>query len=856
LFDISGPQPRQTQAIPVPNSFTGIAFSPDGARFYVSGGVDDVVHSFERSGGTWAEAGAPIALGHEVGNGLAPDPGVAPKSTAGVAVAPDGKVLLVANYQNDSISFVDLAARTKSAELDLRPGKTDPKKSGVAGGEFPYWIAIKDDRTAYVSSLRDREIVVLRLGDRPSIAARIPVRGSPNRMVLSRDGSRLYVAADISDRVVEIDTAENRVLAEIPTTAPDGYVPDKSAKGSIPNSLALSPDEKTLYVTDGGTNAVAVIALGSAPRIAGLIPTGDYPNSVSVGADGKTLYIVNGKSAAGPNPSNCVATSANQPASAGCPASRPKHTGNQYILQLMKAGLLTLPVPDAPALETLTGLVAANNRFSEAVSPEDRATMAALRSRIKHVIYIVKENRTYDQILGDLATGNGDPALTQFSAAVTPNQHRLASAFVDLDDFFDAGEVSGDGWIWSTAARTTDYTQKTIPVNYAGRGMTYDSEGTNRNVNTGLASSAERRKANPMNTDDPDILPGAHGVAAPDGPDDEEDGGYLWNAALRAHKSIRNYGFFIDLARYENDFKSADLAPKAEAARLPLLHAPHDTRTQVAFPADKNLAPFTDPYFRGFDNNFADFYRFQEWAREFDQYAKNGKLPQLELVRFMHDHMGDFGTAADGVNTPETQQADNDYAVGLLVEKLARSPYAKDTLVFVVEDDAQDGPDHVDAHRSIAFVAGAYVKHGAVVSTRYSTVNLLRTIEDILGIAHLSLNDGAARPMADLFDLDRPDWSFDAQVPRILRTTQLPLPAEAQKSGATDPGRPLHDAAYWADKTRGMAFDVEDKVDAPTFNRILWDGLMPGRPYPDTRSHADLRTNRDQLLNAPGDAPR
>jgi YVTN family beta-propeller protein len=846
IFDISAGAPRQLQALPVPNSFAGMAFAPDGTRFYVSGGVDDCVHVFERSGAGWAETGAPIELGHQAGNGLAPDPAVSPRGAAGLAVTPDGKTLLVANFENDSVSLIDLQARSKTAELDLRPGKIDPAKSGVAGGEFPYWIAVKNPRTAYISSERDREIVGLSLGGKPAVAARIPVKGSPNRMVLSRDGRRLYVAADDSDLVLAIDTQTNRVISEIPATAPEGFLPDPRMTGSIPNSLALSPDEKTLYVTDGGTNALAVIALDGKPRVTGLIPTGDFPNAVSVSADGKTLYVINGKGPAGPNPANCVPTSARQPASSGCPTSRPKRSGNQYMLQLTKAGMLTLPVPDAPTLEKLTSQVAANNHFSESVSPEDETTMAALRARIKHVIYIVKENRTYDQILGDLPTGNGDPALAQFPATLTPNQHKLASTFVDVDDFFDAGDVSGNGWIWSTAARTTDYAEKTIPVQYARRGFTYDEEGTNRYVNTGIATLADRREANPMTADAPDILPGAHSVTAPDGPDGDEDGGYLWNAALRSGKSIRNYGFFLDLMRYEDDFKQPDLAKKAEALRIPLLHDPFATKSRVAFPSDKALAPFTDLYFRGFDNNFADLFRYREWAREFDRYAKDGKLPALEFVRFMHDHMGNFATAADGVNTPETQQADNDYAVGLLVEKLAHSRYAKDTLVFVVEDDAQDGPDHVDAHRSIAFIAGPYVKHGVVISTRYSTVNLLRTIEDVLGIAHLSLNDSHARPMADLFDLKQADWSFDAVVPDILRSTQLPLPGLRKAATA----RPLHDAAYWAEKTRGMDFGIEDKLDTPAFNRILWEGLMPGRPYPQTRSHADLRADRAALLGA------
>jgi hypothetical protein len=450
--------------------------------------------------------------------------------------------------------------------------------------------------------------------------------------------------------------------------------------------------------------------------------------------------------------------------------------------------------------------------------------MAALHQRIKHVIYIVKENRTYDQILGDLKASNGDANITQFPQVITPNFHAIATQFVNLDNFYCSGEVSMDGWQWSTASRSSDINDKTVPINYAGRGLSYDSEGAARDVNMAYATSAERHQFNPINPLDPDLLPGLANEVELDGPNGEEGGGYLWNTALRAGKSVRNYGFWEDLTLYS--------APAALGG-IPLVRDPFSVGLRVAFPATADLLPITDIYFRGFDPAMPDFWRFKEWEREFDGYVTNKNLPQFEMVRFMEDHTGSFSTAIDGVNTPELQQADNDYAVGLLIDKIAHSPYAHDTLIFVLEDDSQDGPDHVDAHRSTGYVAGPFVKQGVVVSTHFSTVNMVRTIEDILGVEHLNLHDGGAHPMAEIFDLHQRKWTFDATPSDILRTSStLPLPPKP--AGATTlPLRPTHNSAWWANHTRGFDFRSEDRVDAQTFNRLLWTGLKGDLlPYP------------------------
>jgi hypothetical protein len=257
-----------------------------------------------------------------------------------------------------------------------------------------------------------------------------------------------------------------------------------------------------------------------------------------------------------------------------------------------------------------------------------------------------------------------------------------------------------------------------------------------------------------------------------------------------------------------------------------------------------------NPYFRSFDQNAPDFYRFQEWEREFDAAVKTGNLPSLTLLRFAHDHFGNFGTAEDGIKTPALQFADNDYAVGMVMEKLSKSPFSGDTLVFVVEDDAQDGPDHVDAHRSDAFVVGPYVKHNAVVSERYTTVSLVHTIEAVLGLTPSSIYAAASAPMSEVFDPAQSAWTYTALVPKILRTTDLPLPAATAENTSPAPGlaRDTHDAKYWQRRLGDMDYDAEDKLDVGRFNRDLWLGMMGKIPYPAERSGKDLRNGRAELL--------
>ena len=293
--------------------------------------------------------------------------------------------------------------------------------------------------------------------------------------------------------------------------------------------------------------------------------------------------------------------------------------------------------------------------------------------------------------------------------------------------------------------------------------------------------------------------------------------------------------------------KSAGGLQPADYAGAPTnyLRNPHALGVPVATSTNPTLAPFTDPYFRGFDNAFPDVWRVEEWQREFANYVTNSNLPSLTLLRLMHDHTGNFGGASPavaGLNTPELQQADNDLAVGRVAETLAHSPYAGNTLILVLEDDAQAGPDHVDAHRSTAYVVGPYVKHHAVVSTRYSTVNLVRTIEDILGLDHLGLNDAYQRPMTEVFDLFQPNWTYSSVASTALATTQIATLDPTIRFAEGPVVTPTQTAEYWAKATRGFDWSAADRVPADLFNRVVWEGLRPGVPYPMQRSGEDLRT--------------
>lgn len=816
---------RLVQTLTVPNAYSGVAWTPDGKGILVGGGLDDAVFRFER-GPDGFRAAAKIKLGHKQGNGADVRP-----QAAGVAVSPDGTRALVANYYNDSVSLIDLATNTVLAERDLRPGKIDPAKSGVPGGEFPFAIAWIDGAHAVVSAPRDRELVLLSVAPSAvSVSGRIATMGQPTALLYDGKAGRLYATEDNADRLATVDPVAGKLIAEPRLAAPGEDVP--GGKGLNPNGLSLTPDGR-LLVTLGGINALAVVSREG--KVEGMVPTGWYPSAVATDATGKGVFVVNRKSPPGPNPLGCLPKLASIK-SQGTACGK----DNQYIYQLEKAGLLSFPMPSAEVLARTTAQVASNLGVNDKAARVQAArTMAALRAKIRHVVFIVKENRTYDQVLGDLSVGNGDPSLAILGRRLSPNHHRLAEQFVTLDNFYDSGEQSSTGWTWTTAARVTDTLEKTAPVNYAKRGLAYESEEIDRNVPSALGMDG-RRKVNPATPADPDLLPGRATLTGPDADGDDDDAkgaGFLWSAAIRAGLSVRNYGF-ADASVYDPG-KPGDVLPSRE---------PWKTGTPIWTPADRQLATRSDPYFRGFDQRVPDYWRLLEWQREFARQAKTGVMPRLTLMRLSHDHFGDFKEAIDGVNSVETQMADNDYAVGMVMETLAKSPFARSTLVFVIEDDAQNGADHVDARRSIAYVVGAYVRQKAVVSARYTTVSMLRTIGDLLGIKPLSLNAQMTLPMTGVFDLSlQPNWSYRAVASDVLKATQLPIAADRFEPASAALACPTRSAEFWANAMAGQDFTKEDRLDTARFNAALWQGLGRGAE-PVGRTGADLSLNRESLL--------
>ena len=868
IFDVSSGQLAKQQQLNLPNAFSGLVWAPTGDRFYVSAGIDDRVYVYRRQGEEFVPDAPFILLEHNT-NQTEPLPdydggllkGTAAEAAAtgavvtGLGISQDGATLVTANFQNDSISIIDAASRQVTREVKFfEPGDT------VATGEYPYDVKLVSNASgaatkAFVSSQRDDEVLAVDL--QTYATTRIPVEAQPNKMLLSTDQSRLYVANGNDDSISEINTSNNRVVRTLSIARPG-----EKYKGSNPNSLALSPDQKTLYVTLGGENAVAVLNLQNG-EVVGRIPTGWYPNSVSVSADGGTLYVVNLKGNAGPNPSGGLSTEAGN--------ARNTTARNEYILALQKSGVSTIPVPDSRTLRALTRQVNRNNGFDQRASKDPM--MAFLQTKIKHVVYIIKENRTYDQVLGDLPFGNGDPDLTLFPEPVSPNHHKLAVDYVTYDNFYDSGSISGDGWGWSTFGRTTDYTEKTVHILYgtAGfQGLTYDYEGKNRFLFPALPNEAANSSPTTVRitslidpTGSSSILPGDTDLSAPVGNsnlDPDARGGYLWDSALRAGKTVRAYGPLADLTDffYVPSGNDPTEFSTENPLYIPIRPDPFADGIPQAPPSKTSLIGKTDVYFRGYDMNEPDIYAFNEWKRDVEAYVDDaGALPNLMVIALPHDHFGRFGTAVAGVNTPDAQMADNDYATGLVVDYLSHRPEWKETAIVIVEDDAQNGPDHVDAHRSLAYIISPYTKRNELISTRYTSVNIIRTIEDLLGIDYIGITDANAQPMAENFTRQANLTPYTAILPGNLCQAPVDVEALGLTAACQNPNAPKsvavrsrHNAAWWANATKVFDFDGVDRLDADEFNHVLWSGIKgDDAPYPTQRGGLDLRHNRQQLLS-------
>ncbi|HEX5082043.1 MAG TPA: beta-propeller fold lactonase family protein [Blastocatellia bacterium] len=740
------------QTVSVKKSWLGLAFAPDGKRFFVSGGDDNEVMVFDFAGGKAALSGRIILGGadyHKLNDrerAEARRKGLGEFAfPAGIAVTPDGRRLYVAENLTNKVAVVDLATRQVITK--------------IAVGEYPYDCEIsRDGGRVYVSNWGGRSVAVI---DSTSnqVVNNIPAGDHPNDLELTRDGKTLYVANANSNTVSVIDTAQMKEIEAISTA-----LHPKSPIGSTPNAVALSPDEKTLYIANADNNDVAVVdvARRGNSEVEGFIPTGWYPTSVRVSRDGKRIFVANGKGVAsaanpqGPNPY--------------------KGRTQQYIGSLLKGTVSIIKLPAKTNLARLTRRVYANSPYTDEMLKAARApkekTAVPVRigapSPIKYVIYVVKENRTYDQVLGDMKEGNGDPSLCIFGEEVTPNQHAIAREFTLFDNFYVDAEVSADGHNWSMAAYATDYTEKTWPTNYSGRGRTYDYEGGKK-------------------------------IARP-------TGGYIWDYCARAGVTYRSYGEFISTREGKpggggDTGSDPGAAPKRENYTNENALEGHFSRT-----------------FPSWDLNIPDNKRIDAWLEEFREYEKNGQLPQFQIVRIGGNHTQ--GTRP-GAPTPRAHVAENDLAVGRLVEIVSHSErYWKETAIFIVEDDAQNGSDHVDAHRSIAFVVSPYTRRRYVDSTMYTTSGMLRTMELILGLPPMSQYDAAATPMYNSFtnkaDLT-PFKHLDARIDL------------AEKNPANAPG---------AQRSAQLDFSKEDAAPDIEFNEIIWKSVRGA----DSRMPAPVRS--------------
>ena len=770
IIDVQSQTLKQT--IGIANSFVGVAFGPDGNTIYVGGGASNDVKIFKATGGVFAAAGTiPISGG--------PQP-------SGLTLNADGSRLYVALNQTNEVGIIDTATKAVMR---------------VKAGTYPYTTVISaDGRKVYVSNWggkipgpgdftdgQNPVIVDSRTGipvsgtvsvlDTASntIVKQIDVGLHPTGMALSPGGDRVYVTNANSDTVSVIDTATDAVVKTL-SVGEDGREGTPLLGGS-PNAVAASADGRTLFVANGAQNAVAVVdATATADAVRGLIPTGWYPTAVALDHSGTRMFIASGYGfgSIAPVP--------------------PPREGRSYVDRVGVVSVLN--VPDRWDLKRFTEQVYRNNgsfpRDFNGNDPEhgrdgehgrDDDEKGGLGgpiprnigqgSPIKHVFYIIKENRTYDQVFGDLPQGNGDPSLVEFGRDVSPNHHALAEQFVLLDNYYGPGDQSALGHRWVLQSYPSDWVHK---------------------------------YGNARNNQNPMLL----------GPTDA-----IYDHAKARGLTVRAYGE-----------RGANTITPANATWTDIYNDWKNGTTNVNIAAQAIIVGLRDVYhpkYAAAESRVPDNYRADIFLKDFAEYEKNGNLPNLVLLLLYDDHTE--GTSP-GFPTPRAAVADNDLALGRIVDAISHSHYWKESAIFVTEDDSQDGLDHVDGHRTVGLVASPYVKHGRVDSHFFSIINVFRTIEQILGLSPVNQFDSAAEPMFSVFT-PKPDVT-----PYSARPNQIPLnemnPPMASLSGLQ---RQLAKFSLTIDSSE------PDSTDAELLNRAIWHSVKGfGTPYnygrPIPRSHA------------------
>ena len=817
--------------------YIGLAFSSDGKHLYASvGSLSDPVGSGRgntgngiavyrfASGKVSPERFIPIPLqtlssGKSLAVGLAAPVGKAISYPAGLTVIPDNghDKLLVANNLSDNVVLLDPANGKILQTFDLSAGDLVPYA-------YPYTVvATRDGHRAWCSLWNTSQVaefdltsakvvrwIKLKQPDDP-----LAPGSHPTAMLLSPDEKFLRVALSNADEVVEISTTTNDISG--------AFVSRSSAQkyaGTYPTALAQSRDGRYMFVGASSLDAVAVFDTSqphtgsskndedTASMPVGFVPTDLYPSALAVHGDDLLIATAKGEG-----------SRANK--EMGKTVYETKHKEHAYIPTLIRGSIARLNIPAAlEKLPQYTEMVERDNLFH---SDPGTVNFSSGQNPIKHVIYVIKENRTYDQVLGDLKVGDGDPSLNMYGEDITPNEHRLALQFGVLDNFYDSGEVSGDGHLWSTAAITSDYNEKNWQIAYRGKERTYDFQG-------------QLSDEFPLDHNMPDV--------------DDPSTGYLWDNLARNHVSFRDYGEFVNALWCNEPIKAVspkEGTPSGQETKCsrtdvkqggtlpPNVGNPHGSRSPWPWavplfsgvkPSKAVLRDHFDPLYPDFNTDYPDQLRADEFLNEFAAFVKarqshegaEYEMPSFVLLYLPDDHTG--GTRPDRAR-PAANVADNDLALGRVVDAVSHSPYWDDTAIFVLEDDAQDGADHVDAHRSIAFVISKYCP-GSVAKPNvehrfYTTVNIVHTMETLLGLPPMNQNDAYAPLMSGLFTGagDQPPYNAD------YRNSKNGLIYETNKREA--PGSKI---------SSRMDFSRPDAAGAARLNRVLWQDQKGKAPIP------------------------
>jgi sugar lactone lactonase YvrE len=707
LFDAKSE--KKLGKIELPRTWSGMCWHPGGDWLFVSGGTADVVHGFEIDTKDWT-----------VRSKVAFDVG-----TEDVLDLPAG---LCADAQDRL--WIPLQRSSKLVRVSV--GGVEDLRIDLEEGSFPFECLLHDGKLFV--SLWAQKVVAVFDAETGKPLARIPAGDHPSEMCLDREGKRLFVSNGNENTVSAICLEKMRVSETLLSSLYPAAQP-----GSTPNALALSPNGKVLLVANADNNNLAVIDVSEPGKSRGLgyIPVGAYPTSVRWHESGK-VFVTNGKGSYG---------SKRNPGGPSPIKGRPRNIA-EYTGALFTGSMSAFVFPQPRELQSLSEIAyrcspLRGDNSVRGKRPQDSPIPGKLgqHSPIQHCIYIIKENRTYDQVLGDDPRGNGDPSLCLFPEQVSPNHHALAREFVLLDNFYVEAEVSADGHEWTMGAYATDFVERSWPVSYGGKGreLGYPSEGKFE-----IAFPKSR---------------------------------YLWDRCKQAGVTFRSYGEFVENGDTPEDPCTTNM---------------------------KTLEGNFDPWFRSYDLDYLDVDRAKRFLVELAEFEKKGEMPRFIVMRLPNDHTS--GTRV-GKPTPRAMMADNDLALGMVVEGISKSRFWKSSAIFVIEDDAQNGPDHVDAHRSIAYVISPYTKRRSVCSTMYSTCSMLRTIELILGLEPMSQFDAAARPMFDVFT-GTPDYATYA-----CRPATWPLDEKNERS------------AWGAERSEKMNLAKEDAADDILFNEVIWKSI-------------------------------